>query len=418
MNLQAPKQRNALRVMDSPVWQPVGFGRHLGYRKGVTTSSWYARIRTADLRYSQHYLGMADDSREADGRQILSFAQAVVRATEWFEATGNQARAPEKPSKRPSYPDLPPGPPYSVAHAMAEYLKWYRENRRGFDRVYYATMAQILPELGSIPLDGLKTAGIRDWANRLTESEARVRTRQGLPQQYRPKTGDPEEQRRRRNSTNRILAFLKAALTRAYENSWVDSDLAWRRVRPFRRVEARNARHLTKKEVTRLLAALPHALRQLSIGALITGCRVAEIKLLKVGAFLPKLQRIVINKGKGGFRRHISLTNEGAAFFRKMAKGRGSDDFMFTQASGLPWRRDGHVRQFQKASSMAGINPPVTFRHLRHTHASRAAMAGIPLPVIAKQLGHRDTRMVEFYYAHLASSYVDDIIRNKMPSLL
>jgi len=45
-------------------------------------------------------------------------------------------------------------------------------------------------------------------------------------------------------------------------------------------------------------------------------------------------------------------------------------------------------------------------------------MAGIPLAVIAKLMGHRDTRMMESYYSHIGNSYVDEVIQNKMPSLV
>ena len=38
-------------------------------------------------------------------------------------------------------------------------------------------------------------------------------------------------------------------------------------------------------------------------------------------------------------------------------------------------------------------------------------MRGAPLPVVARQLGHSDTRMVEKYYGHMAPSYVADTIR-------
>jgi integrase len=42
-------------------------------------------------------------------------------------------------------------------------------------------------------------------------------------------------------------------------------------------------------------------------------------------------------------------------------------------------------------------------------------MAGVPLFVIAKALGHSDTRMVEKHYGHLAQSYVRDEIMAKAP---
>ena len=60
------------------------------------------------------------------------------------------------------------------------------------------------------------------------------------------------------------------------------------------------------------------------------------------------------------------------------------------------------------ACERAKIDPPVGFHQLRHTWASHAVMGGMPLPVVAKNLGHVDTRMVERHYGHLAPSYVAD----------
>jgi MinD-like ATPase involved in chromosome partitioning or flagellar assembly len=42
-------------------------------------------------------------------------------------------------------------------------------------------------------------------------------------------------------------------------------------------------------------------------------------------------------------------------------------------------------------------------------------MAGAPLMVVARNLGHADTRMVERHYGHLAPSYIADAIRAAAP---
>lgn len=44
-------------------------------------------------------------------------------------------------------------------------------------------------------------------------------------------------------------------------------------------------------------------------------------------------------------------------------------------------------------------------------------MRGVPMGVIAAQLGHRDTRMTEKHYAHLAPNYVAQTIRANFPKL-
>ena len=52
---------------------------------------------------------------------------------------------------------------------------------------------------------------------------------------------------------------------------------------------------------------------------------------------------------------------------------------------------------------------------LRHTWASLAVMNGTPLLVVAKNLGHADTRMVERHYGHCAPSFIADAIRTGAP---
>lgn len=42
-------------------------------------------------------------------------------------------------------------------------------------------------------------------------------------------------------------------------------------------------------------------------------------------------------------------------------------------------------------------------------------MNGAPLMVVARNLGHADTRMVELHYGHLAPSFVADEIRRTAP---
>jgi hypothetical protein len=44
-------------------------------------------------------------------------------------------------------------------------------------------------------------------------------------------------------------------------------------------------------------------------------------------------------------------------------------------------------------------------------------MRGVPLAVIAAQLAHADTRMVEKHYGHLAPSYVAETVRAAFGSL-
>ena len=59
--------------------------------------------------------------------------------------------------------------------------------------------------------------------------------------------------------------------------------------------------------------------------------------------------------------------------------------------------------------------PPAGFHIIRHTAASHLVMSGVPLNVVAHNLGHADTRMTEKHYAHLAPSYIAEKIREFAP---
>jgi integrase len=79
------------------------------------------------------------------------------------------------------------------------------------------------------------------------------------------------------------------------------------------------------------------------------------------------------------------------------------------------WAKSHQARPMREAVERAKIKPVIGFHGLRHTWASLAVMAGMPLMVVARNLGHADTRMVERHYGHLAPSYIADAIRKSAP---
>ena len=60
----------------------------------------------------------------------------------------------------------------------------------------------------------------------------------------------------------------------------------------------------------------------------------------------------------------------------------------------------------------------ISLHELRHSYASTMVRAGAPLVVVGRALGHADTRMVDQHYAHLAPSYVAEVIRSTAPDLM
>jgi integrase len=236
------------------------------------------------------------------------------------------------------------------------------------------------------------------------------------PEQATRETPDDEDARRARKATaNRILTMLKAALNRAFHADRVASDAAWRKVKPFKRVDEAVVRYLKPDEARRLVNACGGDFRMVQ-AALLTGCRYAELARLKCGDFNSDSGTLAIRLSKGKVR-HVVLADEARAAFEGWTSGRCSSDLVFLRADGDAWGTSHQKRPLDEASARAKITPAVTFHILRHTHGSHLAMRGVPMGVIAVQLGHADTRMTEKHYAHLAPSYVAQTIRANFPDL-
>ncbi len=417
--LKCRESRLCIKEMDYPHWDMIKMGQHVGYRRGKTGASWFARIRFPNGQYHQEHLGEADDTINADGQVVLSYEQARKNAIQWFrklEAMGVKQNA--KPARTNTRLKLPSAPPYLVAHAVIDYLTWFKENRRSFRDMNRVCHKEILPVLGSIPLDKLHTKDIRSWLDGMVERPTQIRVTSTRTPKFRPKKFDNETRRKRQCTANRQLGMLKAVLNRAYEYGFVDDDLQWRRVRRFRNVEKCHTRFFTLEELRRIVDASPIYLKRLIIGAVLSGCRINELRNMLVGDYIDAPMRLVVTDSKSGKSRFISLSEEGGEFYGELTSRRPAEDFMFVREKGLPWSGNIHQARLYRVCNMASIEPPVKFHALRHTYATQAVVAGIPLHIVAQQLGHSDTRMVERYYAHLAPSYIDEIVQKMMPRML
>jgi len=207
---------------------------------------------------------------------------------------------------------------------------------------------------------------------------------------------------------------LKAALNLAWREGKAPSDMAWRKVKPFERADAARVRYLSITECKRLLRACQPDF-QYWFAPRSRPARYGELCRLKVDDFNADTGTIAVLTSKAGKPRHVVLTDEGRAFFEQICRGRIDGEPMFLKANGSPWRKSHQLRPMADACRRAKINPPISFHALRHTWASLATMNGVPLLIVAKTLGHSDTRMVEKHYGHLAPSYISDAIRAGAP---
>jgi integrase len=348
----------------------------------------------------QTTLGSADDALDPDGVLAISYAQAQTKARDWFATVTRPAK---------------PSGPYTVKDTVTDYLDWFRATgRKSIKETEASANAFILPELGDNEIQSLTAARLRNWHMELAAASPRLRTKKGETQNVRDTASDPEAPRRRRATANRILTVLKAALNHAWREGKVPSDEAWRRVAPFREADAARVRYLDREECRRLVNASAEPLRTIVRGALVTGARYSELARLHVADFHRDSGTVLVRTSKVGKVRHIELTAEGLELFQGITAGRAGIEFLFHR-DGAPWGKSHQQRPLTEACRAGKVTPAASFHTLRHTYASLMVMDSVPLMVVARNLGHADTRMVEKHYGHLATSYVREAIRAAKP---
>src|SRR5262245_56916409 len=154
----------------------------------------------------------------------------------------------------------------------------------------------------------------------------------------------------------------------------------------FHGVDIPRARYLSVAESQRLINAAQGDFRILVQAALQTGARYQELARLRVSDFNAAVGTLHIRKTKTHKDRHSVLTDEGRELFSQLAVGKPGSSPLLEQGM--------EAESPSPACKRASIDPPLNFHALRHTWARLSVMGGMPL-MVAKNLGHADTRMVE-----------------------
>ena len=398
--LSSRTARAALPRSATPYYRAIDPGLHLGYRQSRTGGKWLVRWYTGDGKYKVETIGTADDHVDPDGELVLDFRQAQAKARAVHDEAVGRGKV---------------AGPYTVRTAVDEYLSWMARERKTERDSRSRAEALILPELGEVECAKLTKKILEDWLHSVADAAPRLRTKKGKEQQFREVDDSSETKRRRRSTANRTLTILKAALNHGWRDGRIATDEAWRRVRPFAGVDAARIRYLTVKEAQRLLNGCDPDFRKMVRGALMTGCRYGELAALDVHDFHPDAGTVHVRMSKSGKPRHVVLNDDGVVFFKALVAGRVGAAPMFEKPGGGRWGRSHQDRPMRDACARAKISPAATFHTLRHSWASLSIMAGAPLMVVAQNLGHADTRMVERHYGHLADSFVADTIRATAP---
>jgi integrase len=201
---------------------------------------------------------------------------------------------------------------------------------------------------------------------------------------------------------NREISTLKVLFNKCIAWGLFEGDNPALKVRLRREPKGRE-RYLEPDEEHRLLAQLSGTLHALVRIGINTGLRV-EAELLTLQWSSVDLRRATVTVeaaySKNGKTRTVPL-NSIALEALKTLKLTATSDYVFAKKDGSPY--EGIGTSFRRARDRANL-PDVTPHTLRHTFASRLAMAGVDMRTLQELGGWQTLGMVQ-RYAHLAPSH-------------
>jgi integrase len=269
----------------------------------------------------------------------------------------------------------------------------------------------IKPRWDKVPVERLSVESIRDWLQGLVAHFAEKRH------------GRPTPTEGTRATANRVYAVMRAALNHGLEYQGIPPKLAvWRSVKSLKNADGHREYVLSPAEIKRLINASDDELRPLVTATAYTGGRFGDVRELRARDFDESRKAIRLRgmktRNKTTRRGYdVALSDEAVKFFKGLAAGRAPDDLIVTRFDGSQWGKSAYARQLAAANKRAKIKPAASLYTLRHSFATSLVEGDAPGHVIAKAMGHVDTRMVEAHYAHPSSEWQNEQVRAALPSI-
>jgi site-specific recombinase XerD len=399
--LDTAAARKRLKPRVKPYCQSIAPRRMLGYiRAPVGAGRWLSIVEvgrgvSGSALRRQGDLGLADDVSRADGDTVLSYLMAVTAAAAWQPA---DARARD----------------LDVRGALQDYIgaKRAADGADAAEDAYGRLRLHVLCEdQDGVPLPGRRGLGDRP-IKALTLTELRAWRDALVTREVGPVS---------RSTANRIIANFKAMLNYAYsdEDNRIPSDSAWRRLESFENAETARLDHFTEVQMLKLIEGAREQdplFADLLEAAFHTGARLPkELALCDVRHFDAKHGQISIVDGKTG-PRVTQLTQAGIEFFRRVTAGRGDDDILLPRADGKRWGKSQQHRPMKAALKAAKLPSSASVYTIRHTYISRSIENGMPLTLIAENVG-TSVGMIEKYYAKIIARVRRKLVDKHAPRL-
>jgi len=179
-------------------------------------------------------------------------------------------------------------------------------------------------------------------------------------------------------------------------------------------------RFLSRDDASRLLSLIRErdtVVADMAEFSLLTGCRQGELFGMKWQNVSLSTGSVLLLDTKNKTDRNLYLTERAVEIIRNQQPGL-PQDFVFRDKAGKAWNHCPYA--FTLALSDSGLNSGIidsrlriVWHSLRHSAASRLAIAGVDLFKISKILGHKSMVMTA-RYSHLSEQSIRDAVEQAM----
>ncbi|MFM0544004.1 tyrosine-type recombinase/integrase [Paraburkholderia strydomiana] len=362
VSINSKTARDKLEARREPYWSRIQTGLFVGYRKPEQgQGTWIARRRTEDGKQLYKALGTFDAYDEAAKAANL-WANAIDAGVSSKGMTVKQACE------------------HYVEHLGLHKGRASERDAEGrFKRLVYDA------KLGRTDLSKLRTSDLTAWLSaQIGQDEDDAE--------------DEDDLRRAKDSANRNLASLKAALNLALRDRLVATDAGWKTVSKFRDVGRRRDAFLPTLQRKALMEACPADLQKLVKAMLLTGARPGELANANVQHF-DRAQGTLALQGKTGYR-VVTLSSAAVEFFGDCAKDKIGNAALLATAFDQRWNKDLWKKPFKAAARAANLPTTAVMYSLRHTAISEMIAAGMDSFIVARLAG-TSTAMIDAHYGHL-----------------
>lgn len=357
--LQSKTSRSKLPPRAAPYFERIEAGLFIGFRVLESgKGTWVVRRRGDDGAQKTFSLGTFDDYKDAL-RAANEWAASVALGVDDFKAT--------------------------VATACEAYVHDLEKRKSLKSAIDAKNRFKRLVDgkpIAKVLLTKLQTKHIKDWLNAQVLCDD---------------DHDEDEVRRSKDSANRNLSSLKAALNMAFNDGRVATK-RWEAVKPFKDVAKGRTRFITQTECNALMA---HARPDMAIfmkAMILTACRPGELANIEAQHFDAQQGTLELT-GKTGHR-VVTLSTEACEFFTALGKFKIGKALLLQRADGGLWKKDWWKKLFSKARIAAKLPDDVVLYSLRHYAISDMVANGIDSFLVARLAG-TSTTMIDKHYGHL-----------------